>query len=429
MPNLHETEKLPFPDSEVRSLIARVAAKGSSYPTALTPEGVRSLVARGDGEVLAEGAGLDHGELDELLQGTPRVSRSRRRRLVSAVLVIAVAAAVALVAGLVLPPGKGGPSGAAAAQLHYLAKEAAGQPTPTLQPGQYYNQVWQESAQMSPSSPPGGSLPLPGTPNVYYLAKAQLATWVDSTGSGRCTFTPSGIAFISAADRAAWESEGRPGLGSTGISIGGQDAVPPNLEGTNALYLCPNSPSSTNAQIGTSGEWVENGAPLQLFNVSGLPTDPASLGTLITQRQTGIEAIDSEPAGEFNTFAAVVQLLSGPDLGVTPAFRSALYQVLAGLPGVTVTDSVTDAYGRTGVEIALPTSYPFFLVTGSFVEKAIVDPATTDVLDWSVDDVGPSTNTTTSAYGWAITYEPGTVYSFSLVSSGIVDSDSATVSG
>jgi hypothetical protein len=233
---------------------------------------------------------------------------------------------------------------------------------------------------------------------------------------------------LSPADQAAWESQGEPGLGYTGISIGGQDAIPPNLEGTNALYLCPNSASSTNTQIGMRGAWAEDGAPLQQFDVSGLPSDPDILGSLIARRHTGIEAIDSEAPGEFNTFAAVVQLLSGPDVGATPAFRSALYQVLSGLPGVKVTDSVTDARGRTGIEISLPTSYPFFLVTGSFVEEAIVDPVTTDLLDWSVDDVGPGTNAATSAYRWAITYQRGTVYSFALLRSGIVGSDSVSAS-
>ncbi len=353
-------------------------------------------------------------------------SRPRRRHVMYVVPGLAAAAVIALVAGILLPTGKGGPSSAAAAQLHYLANIAAAQPTPVLQPGQYYNQVWEESAQMSPSSPPGDRLP---GPNVYFLAQAQLATWVDATGTGRCTFTPSGTTFISSADRAAWQAEGQPGLGYGAISIGGRDAIPPIIDGANALFACPQSASSTNAQIGTSGAFAENGSPLQLFDVSDLPTDAASLGSLISHRDTGIEAIDSEAPGAFNTFGAVVQLLSGPDVGATPAFRSALYQVLATLPGVKVADSVTDAHGRSGVEISLPTSYPFFLATGSFVEKAIVDPSTTDLLDWSVDDVGPGGNVPGPVYGWSIAYEPGTVYSFALLASGIVSSDSGTPSG
>ena len=424
MPNLHEIEELPFPEGEVRSLIARVAERGCSCDTVLTPEAVRSIIPEGPDEILAEGTRPDGGEIDKLLKVTSTTLRPRRRTLIYAVAVVAAAAAVALVAGLVLPPGKGGPSGAAAAQLHYLSNVAAGQPTPALQPGQYDNQVWEESAQMSQAFPG----PQRANPNVHWLAKAQLATWVDSAGTGRCTFTPSGTAFISSADQAAWQSEGQPDLGYTAVSIGGQDAMPPNLGVVNALYSCPNSASSTNVQVGASGTSVESGAPSQLFDVSGLPTDPASLGTLIADRQTGIEAIDSEAPGEFNTFAAVVQLLSGPDVGATPAFRSALYQVLAGLPGVKVTDSVTDSDGRSGVEISLPSSYLFSIFTGSFVEKAIVDPVTTDVLDWSVDDLGPSSLTPAFAGGPTITYAPGTVYSFSLLSSGIVDSNSATAS-
>ena len=386
---------------------------------------MRSLVARGEGEVLTERAGLGDGELDELLQGPPPVFSGP------------VVAGWCMQFPLLLWP----PPPSWRASCFPLEKVAH-----RVQPQRSFT-TWPRKLRVSqlrpcypvstttrcgkkrtdaPSSPPGGSLPLPGTPNVYYLAKAQLATWVDSTGTGRCTFTPSRTAFISSADQATWESEGRPGLGYTGISIGGQDAVPPNLEGTNALYLCPNGPSSTNAQVGTSGEWVENGAPLQLFNVSGLPTDSARFGTLITQRQIGIEAIDSEPPGEFNTFAAVVQLLSGPDLGADPRLQ---------ISAVSSASKSSRSNGhRFGNRCKGPnrgrdcTSYFISIFPRHRIIRREGDrgPGHYRVPHWSVDDLGPSTNTTASAYDWAITYEPGTVYSFSLVSSGIVDSDSAT---
>jgi hypothetical protein len=426
MSNIREMEKLPFPEDEVRSLIARVAARGFSHASVLTPEDVRVTISGDRSEVLAQLDGLDGGVGDALLKVTAPRSRPHRRWLIYAVPVASAAAAIALVAGFVLPPGKGGPSGAAAGQLDYLSNVAASQPTPALQPGQYYNQVWEEIAQMSQAFPAG--IPQTSNPNVHWLAKAQLATWVDSSGTGRCTFTESGATFISSADQAAWESEGKPTLGYTGVMAEGENAIPPNLDTTSGSYFCPPN-AATSAPQYAGGTWAESGAPLQLFDVSGLPTNPAPLGSLIAHRHTGIEAIDSEAPGEFTTFAAVVQLLSGPDIGATPAFRSALYRVLAGLPGVKVTDSVTDSNGRSGVEIALPTSYPSSIVTGSFVEQAIVDPATTDVLDWSVDLLGPSSLSPAFAGGPTNTYAPGTVYSFALLHAGIVDSNSTAATG
>jgi hypothetical protein len=150
---------------------------------------------------------------------------------------------------------------------------------------------------------------------------------------------------------------------------------------------------------------------------------------LIAQRHTGIQALDSEPPGEFNTFAAAVQLLSEPDIGATPALRSALYKALASLPGVTVIDSVTDSNGRSGIQISLPASNPMHFA-GSFVENAIVDPATSDLLDWSVVYVGPSSNVAASSGSLPIASTPGSiVYSFSLLHSGIVASNSAAATG
>jgi hypothetical protein len=161
---------------------------------------------------------------------------------------------------------------------------------------------------------------------------------------------------------------------------------------------------------------------LQLFDVSGLPTDPVSLGTLIADRHTGLTGIDAEAPGEANTFAAVAQLLAGPDQGATPAFRSALYRVLAGLPGVIVSGSVTDSTGRSGLEVALTTSAPSSS-TAMLRETAIVDPNTADLLDWNISVLGTGGSTSQEPYA------PGDGMSFSLVSSGIVDSTSTTASG
>jgi hypothetical protein len=364
-----------------------------------------------------------------------RGRRRKRARLIYVIPTIAAAAVVALVVSTILPTGAGGPTGAAAAQLDRLATVAAIQPTPVLQPGQYYNQVWSESATSSqaftrtasaqsltpgpssPSSTPSGaqSASSSSAQTVHYAHTTILKTWVASNGIGTCTNTPGTLTFATAADQANWESLGSPGIGYVSLSmVSPHEPVPPGLL-TRSLYVCPPSATSTGGQGGS-------GVALQLFDVSGLPTDPVSLGTLIADRQTGLTSIDAEAPGEANTFAAVAQLLAGPDQGATPAFRSALYRVLAGLPGVTVSGSVTDSTGRSGLEVALTTSAPSSS-TAMLRETAIVDPNTADLLDWNISVLGAGSSTAQEPYA------PGDGMSFSLVSSGIVDSTSTTASG
>ena len=82
-----------------------------------------------------------------------------------------------------------------------------------------------------------------------------------------------------------------------------------------------------------------------LLNVSDLPTDPKALAQVIAAGglQTNIDLI---PAGPNATFERAATLLVGPTAGMTPALASALFQVLAGQPGVQLLGSVTDHEGH-----------------------------------------------------------------------------------
>jgi hypothetical protein len=63
-----------------------------------------------------------------------------------------------------------------------------------------------------------------------------------------------------------------------------------------------------------------------------------------------------------STDCTVVQsaaaLLQGPDVGASPALRSALFQVLAHVPGVSELGTVTDQGGQTGIGLSFTTTNP-----------------------------------------------------------------------
>jgi hypothetical protein len=81
-------------------------------------------------------------------------------------------------------------------------------------------------------------------------------------------------------------------------------------------------------------------------------------------------------------FGSAADLLAQPEVGVTPAFRSALYRVMANVPGVQLLGNVTDHSGQSGTGIAGPTymglrcQLVIYPTTGELLEqeRVIVDP-------------------------------------------------------
>jgi hypothetical protein len=69
-------------------------------------------------------------------------------------------------------------------------------------------------------------------------------------------------------------------------------------------------------------------------------------------------------------------LLLGPDIGATPRFYSALYQVLSTVPGVKKLGTVATHSGKTGEGFALSGSGP-----ADEQERIIVDPRTGKLLE------------------------------------------------
>ncbi|MDX3098364.1 CU044_5270 family protein [Streptomyces sp. ME01-24h] len=74
---------------------------------------------------------------------------------------------------------------------------------------------------------------------------------------------------------------------------------------------------------------------------------------------------------------------------VKPAVRAAAYRVMAGLPGVRVTEHVTDPLGREGVGVDFPAAYRGAPL-GTTQQRLIVDPATGAMLSDELVLVEPS---------------------------------------
>ncbi|MFF3558543.1 CU044_5270 family protein [Streptomyces sp. NPDC002574] len=79
---------------------------------------------------------------------------------------------------------------------------------------------------------------------------------------------------------------------------------------------------------------------------------------------------------------------------VKPGVRAAAYRVMAGLPGVRVTGSVTDPLGREGVGVDFPVTYRTAL--GTTRQRLVVDPSTGAMLSDEVVLVEPSAQAKTA---------------------------------
>lgn len=100
-----------------------------------------------------------------------------------------------------------------------------------------------------------------------------------------------------------------------------------------------------------------------LYDVRGLPTEPGKLYSLLNREDPGAIAYGHLPAGiseldgeacnsaDCTIFERTASLLQGPDIGMTPRLRSALFKVLAMIPGVEYLGATADPIGQVGTGI------------------------------------------------------------------------------
>lgn len=158
-----------------------------------------------------------------------------------------------------------------------------------------------------------------------------------------------GAAPVSAADRAAWRRDGSPAEWTyTGQSDQLED--PHGYGGGFGFPLTTAGGPLSSLGAGYGSRQFHVGAKALTFaQLRALPADPAKLEKLI--KAGGIEP---------GTPASAYLLLTVPDImemPVTPAVRAALYQMLAGLPGMQSLGKVTDPTGRQGEGIGYTGTY------------------------------------------------------------------------
>jgi hypothetical protein len=245
----------------------------------------------------------------------------RRSRLRLVAVLAAVAALLVALPTRIL--GGGGEVQPAIGQvLRAAAATAASQPAePPPGPGQYFYTRSRE-AYLTTS--------VEATRAWSVLVPRIRQTWIAANGVGRARAVAAKPEFLTAGQRRAWKAAGSPHLGSGGVE-----------------------------------DFALSGQPF--LDTSNLPTEPKALHRLIEARKIPLVG---GPPGEAETFTLIGDMLRNTYL--PPAFRAALYRVVAELPKVELRGEVKDPVGRTGIGVAY--------TKGSTTHELIFDPETSALL-------------------------------------------------
>jgi hypothetical protein len=359
----------------------------------------------------------------------PRLGRRARRVALGGAVALAIGVAVALL------PLQSGPSRSAAATVLYqLADEAAHQSA--LGAGQYFYTEVRTAVDTN-----GVAFGAQGKTFYWYLS-GTVQTWVNAEGAGRRVVTADPTPqFFTAQDRQTWLSAGSPKLGD-----------PSNTTNYTQTLVPTSSVASTPAgslPTPTVGPMTIPTDPP--YDVSHLPTDPAALLRELQEGTTGnaqinaiapplIMFVGTCESANCKSFFRAAALLEGPDSGMTPALRSALFNILAGVPGVHLLGTVTDRDGQSGlgiqfVEKGAPSKTPPPCsgdprvcanppVVSTTVE-IIVDTATTNVVSTSESN-SPSTISSNFLDGHNMGPLRLVPIWSDVIASGIVSSDTST---
>jgi hypothetical protein len=334
------------------------------------------------------------------LSGESSVRRQGRSFKVS-IIVGAAAVLAAVIVSQVVPATSDGPPSVAAAVLTQAATAAGDQPPVVLEPGQFlYSEI---RTLQSVTWALGNNEP---SWQFDTTQDETIQTWQAANGSGRELITYTGPPqFTTPASREGWVLSGEP-------SISPPTNTPSGQMDTTLIHTQPVG-KGVPGNEGTPGETPPDD--------SSLPTDPDSLRQVIQHGGPGIPSsvaanvIDaSSPAGTFGTAA---EILETPATGISPALRSALFQVMASVPGVELLGRATDRVGRSGTEIASPIN------SGGFRYEIIINRSTGQVLQTQYVLVDPSQlppvdqkyfgDTAGEAQGWTVYLGSGIVTSTS----------------
>jgi hypothetical protein len=319
-----------------------------------------------DHEVPDGSSSAGHRLYEEVL--TKCVLESARPRTPRRVPVaIGGAAAAAVLAAVLLIVSQTAPTVSAAAELTHIAHIVAAQEPPTLASGQSLYSQRTATIEMTFTSVNGIAAPA-----VHANFPISIETWAQSNGDVAYREHFGAAQFTSPAAREAWLAAGLPEQFEQKYM--GQGSTVLGTEGTQSAAL----------------------------DVAGLPVDATTLGSLIDQGNTGIPEIDRVSPGPDATGERITLLLLGPDVGATPRFYSALYQVLSTVPGVKKLGTLTTHSGKTGTGFGLQLAGQ-----RSDQERLIVDPTTGTLLEAQNVALGPLgvQSQSTSLYALSLTFE------------------------
>jgi hypothetical protein len=270
--------------------------------------------------------------------------RRRTRRILVPALSLGLVAAILLLITQLLPTAGFRPAPSAAATLRSLARVADAQSAAMPSSSQWLEQKVQVSFNASVLT-----VGTTSTPNASATVNATINEW-SNTKSTTCTeSTFSAAQFASPANQQAWVAAG--------------------------LLVNPNSPSVSCTTVnGPQSSAVGGGTGV--FDISSLPTDPATLAQELEAGTTGIPGLDQLPSSETGTnpgFGRAVALLVGPTVGASPSFWSALLNAMATMKGVSALGNVTTHSGSTGLG--------FTAQTGPTQITIVLSPSTGTLLE------------------------------------------------
>jgi hypothetical protein len=299
---------------------------------------------------------------------TTALTSYQRRTRYGALGAAAIAAAVAIVA-TVLPGSPARPLTAQAA-LERAAGAAKRQPSVALRPGQFLY------ATVTTNAFAGGcwlDARVKGTNryagSICTTEQTQRQIWQAENGAGRerdVFFGPA--TFLTSRSRANWVLAGSP---ASALLLPGARTVSAKTSVQDLRY-----PRSSD-----SGSFT--GAPVAGFrplNVDALPTRPEGLDQFLSKQinEGGpysigdlhlIEPMMQRDGKDGALFATASALLGVPSVGGSAAERSALFVLMARLPGVELLGKIRDREGRLGVGIGGP-------VYGGLRSEVIIDTTT-----------------------------------------------------
>ena len=362
--------------------------------------------------------------IEARIAGTP--PHAKRSTVVALAGLTAVAAVAVLVIAL-LPGSLDGTTPAAAAVLREAATAAADQPPLKLGPGRY---LYSKTSSLSYLGEIALTTPVYADP-VYLDYKTDSQFWMASNGSALTVIHNVGpVRFTTPKSRANWVAAGSPPKALSTrlvppqlkVALPVSEGVPPFdvsklptnpaalVQRLKALENSFNVPSLLEMDGVSILEWFPNPA----FTCFAATGGPMNVNCTVTLSTPGVDLVSVPSGSAAATFQMAVALLGTPETGMTPALRSALYQVMASLHGVELLGSQTDRSGRRGIGIASP-------VYAGLCMEVILDPTTGNLLQVEHVVVDPAKEPATVRTYFGATVGQALMWT-DYLSSGVVDS-------